>query len=66
MASKEQTERWPLEWALWPWQRCRAVKEPGFTKYSYFGRCDLKKGHKGYHALERGMDTPMWSTEWLI
>lgn len=53
----------PLEWAKWPWQRrCTARKEPNSS--GYWGRCELKKNHKCDHALERGMDTPRWSTDW--
>lgn len=51
-----------LPWAFWWWQTCRAVKEP--NKSGYWGRCELKKGHEGDHALERGADVPRWSTEW--
>lgn len=50
-----------LVWAKWPWQRCKAVKEPSD---SHYGRCELKKKHAGDHALERGMDIPRWSTKW--
>lgn len=55
-----------LPWAWWPWHRCRAVKEPDSTVSGggYFGRCDLVRGHFGDHALERGMETPRWSTRW--
>jgi hypothetical protein len=50
-----------LPWVL-PWhRRCKAVKEPGEP---YWGRCELRAGHQGDHALERGMETPRWSTEW--
>lgn len=53
-----------LYWATWPWQRCKAVKEP-LGRGSYFGRCELKKHSVEIdHALERGFDTPRWSTRW--
>ena len=55
-----------LPWSVWPWDRCRAVKEPNAS--GYHGRCELKKNHHmmGYpsHALERGMDVPMWASDW--
>jgi hypothetical protein len=41
-----------LPWApAWPWLRCRARGGDG----CYYGRCDLRRGHDGAHALERGM-----------
>ena len=49
-------------WAKWPWQACKARKEPNSS--GYWGRCELRKGHDGDHALERGFDIPRWSTEW--
>lgn len=35
-------------WAMWPWQRCRAVaiSEHGVT------RCELKRGHDEHHRAE--------------
>lgn len=51
-----------LTWSKWWWQQCKAVKEPNPS--GHWGRCELKKNHKGDHALERGMDIPRWSTEW--
>jgi hypothetical protein len=49
-----------LPWYEYPWQRrCKAVKEPG---EGYWGRCELRRGHLGDHALERGMETCRWST----
>jgi hypothetical protein len=49
-----------LPWQKYPWQRrCKAVKEPG---EGHWGRCELVRNHWGDHALERGMDTPRWST----
>lgn len=43
--------------------RCRAVKEP--NRSGYWGRCDLAPHSELIdHALERGMDTPRWSTRW--
>jgi hypothetical protein len=54
-----------LAWAFWPWQRCKARVEPHPDRYGYWGRCELKKHGKDVdHALERGMDTPRWSTRW--
>lgn len=53
-----------LPWAKWPWRRCRAVREPRPGESYYAGRCDLTRRHRGDHALERGMDTPRWSTDW--
>lgn len=51
------------DWALPFRRRCRAVRESdGSTPY--FGRCELRRGHSGDHALERGMDVPRWSTRW--
>ena len=50
------------QWATWPWQQCRARREP--RSGEFFGRCELRKGHAGDHALERGFDSPRWSTNW--
>jgi hypothetical protein len=50
------------DWARWPWQACKAIKEQ--RSGQSYGRCELKKNHKGDHALERGMDIPRWSTDW--
>lgn len=52
-----------------PWSKpfraqCRAVREPRGTD-AFFGRCELRPDHTGHdHALDRGMDTPRWSTDW--
>ena len=55
-------------WAMWPWQRCKAVLEPN-NDTGYFGRCDLMRGHGEEtvmgidgtdHALERGMEIVLW------
>jgi len=60
-----------LKWAVWwkPWRRCKAVKEPNAS--GYYGRCELDRDHNyaiepehRHHALERGFDTPRWSTQW--
>lgn len=52
-----------LPWFRWPWNRCRAVKPA--TDGGYFGRCELRRHSPDIdHALERGMDTPRWSTRW--
>jgi len=51
-----------LPWAALWHRRCKAVKELGGT---YWGRCELRRHHAGLHALERGMDIPRWSTEWV-
>ncbi len=45
-----------LPWARWPWNRCRAVKEPNPS--GHWGRCELQKRHVCDHALDRGMDVP--------
>ena len=47
-------------WAGWWQRRClaRTVEGP------YRGRCELRRGHDGDHALERGFDIPRWSTRW--
>jgi hypothetical protein len=50
-----------LPWVRLSQRRCRAVREPGT---SYWGRCELRAGHDGDHALDRAMDTPRWSTRW--
>lgn len=54
---------------LLPWQkplrgRCRARLEP--NDGGYWGRCELSRGHKQLHALERGMFAVRWSTETWI
>lgn len=52
-----------LPWAQWPFDpRCRARRER--RRGQYYGRCELRAGHEGDHALERGMDVPRWSTDW--
>lgn len=62
----------PLE-PLLPWatlldmlllRQCKAVKERR-GRSGYYGRCELKAGHEGAHALERGFDTPRWSSDWV-
>jgi len=55
----------PWSTSITGWDRCEAVKERNRT--GYWGRCELKKTHNEEdidHALERGMDTPRWSTKW--
>lgn len=55
-----------LPWAgRWPWSpRCRAVREPR-PNSAWAGRCELAPhGPDVAHALDRGWDTPRWSTEW--
>lgn len=47
-------EGWRAMWATWPWTRCTAKLAKGVD--DYHGRCDLKKGHRTQHALERGFD----------
>lgn len=52
-----------LPWAAYPWDRCKAVKEPNSS--GHWGRCDLKRHPDELdHALERGMDILRWSTNW--
>ncbi len=52
-----------LKWAAWPWQQCRARREPRPGQHS--GRCELRRhGPEIDHALERGFDIPRWSTDW--
>ena len=51
----------PREWAMWPWQQCRARREPGHPD-GRWGRCELRRGHAGDHALEFGMSDLRWST----
>jgi hypothetical protein len=53
-----------LPWSPGFWNRCSAVRERR-AGAPYWGRCDLKRGHDGPHALERGFDTPRWSTDWI-
>jgi hypothetical protein len=53
---------WTLPWAHWPWQSCPARVEPNPS--GLYGRCELRRGHEGDHALERGFDIPRWSTRW--
>ncbi len=61
LCAKHKRLQADLPWApIWPWKRCRASVEPNPT--GYWGRCDLQARHDGDHALERGMDTPRWST----
>lgn len=45
---------------LWR-RRCAAVLEPGKAG-AYFGRCELRAGHRGNHHLERGMDVVEFTT----
>lgn len=44
-----------LPWSAFHFSRCKArrLRTAGDP---YFGRCDLKHGHAGEHALDRGMD----------
>ncbi len=51
-----------LPWARWPWQACKARTDQS----PYAGaQCELKRhGVEIDHALERGFDTPRWSTKW--
>jgi hypothetical protein len=44
-----------IEWARWPWQRCKA-RLGREANGVYWGRCDRRKAHPGKHLLERGMD----------
>lgn len=47
-------------------KRCWARREPRDTDLlmdTYWGRCDLTRGHDGPHELERGMILVSWSTE---
>lgn len=55
-----------LPWAPLLGRRCRARRETRASegRDQHFGRCELRAGHAGDHALERGMDTPRWSTDW--
>lgn len=59
-----------LPWARpWPWLpgrggRCwaRTERRPSGL---FMGRCELAEhGEDVDHALERGADTPRWSTKW--
>lgn len=51
-----------LPWSNWPWNRCKAVREP---QGGYWGRCELKRHGPGIpHALERGFHIPRWVTTW--
>lgn len=48
-----------LNWAR-PWQRrCKAHLDRDAGR-GYWGRCDLRRGHIGPHALERGMEIVVW------
>jgi hypothetical protein len=53
-----------LPWAGFFQRRCSAVLEPR-EDADYYGRCELKRNHGDHidHALERGFNTPRWSTE---
>lgn len=56
-----------LPWVAW-WQvllgrQCTARREPR-PDDEFWGRCELVAGHRRDHALERGFDTPRWSTHW--
>lgn len=53
-----------LPWsAPFSFNRCKAVKEPNPS--GHYGRCELKRHDETInHALERGFDTPRWSTKW--
>lgn len=61
-AAEQPGKRTDLPWVTWGQLRCRAYTAEG----PYAGRCELRKGHDGVedHALERGFDTPRWSTRW--
>lgn len=44
--------------------RCRAVRERRYTS-AHYGRCELISPHPNDdHALDRGIVTPRWSTDW--
>jgi hypothetical protein len=62
-----------LPWSgPWPWSpRCRAVRDPEYIQAiggaywlgGQYGRCELAPhGPDIDHALERGLETPRWST----
>jgi hypothetical protein len=51
-----------LDYSTFPWNRCKAVLEPK-EGHSYYGRCDLKKGHRSLHVLERGFNIVWFSTK---
>jgi hypothetical protein len=50
-----------MEWNIWWWKRCRAALEKKDDS-PYFGRCELNRKHKGWHAIERGYDTIEFAT----
>lgn len=52
----------PLPWSRLG-NRCRATVEANPS--GYWGRCDLRRGHDGLHALERGFLILRWSTAWI-
>lgn len=44
-----------------PWQRrCRAVLAKSDSPV-YYGRCELRAGHKEAHTIERGMEILCWA-----
>ena len=57
-----------LPWRHWPEKRCNAVREKRLpfegTRFEFYGRCELVRYHYGDHALQRGSDTPRWTTKW--
>jgi hypothetical protein len=57
----EELTTFDLPWSINPFTRCRAFLEPNETVY--FGRCELKRGHKMDHALERGFDILRFETK---
>jgi hypothetical protein len=59
----EVVKREDLIWSTNPFNRCRATLEEKQGHSGYFGRCELKRKHPGYHALERGFDIVLFSTE---
>jgi hypothetical protein len=59
-----------LIWELAGWliehNRCIAIREPR-TEDPRWGRCELRRGHDGLHALPRRAQQLRWSTDeiWL-
>lgn len=50
----------PLQWSRWTWGMCRA-------RHGTYGRCERPRGHEDpVHAVERGMDIPMWIEQDVI
>lgn len=55
----------PFHWLPGRGGRCWARTERKSWSSPYWGRCELAQhGEDIDHALERGMDTPRWSTRW--